>query len=141
MNVRQAILAAASHIERNPDQYKFHANGKPACGTPGCLMGWIGVYAGVAKSSHSYMNDTKAALGFDYQDITQFWSNKINSVPHNDWMRLSMFQVRADAAAELLRVFADERFPAEPLKFPDWNAMAAVQTVAADAVDEMVRQS
>ena len=50
MNIYDAIMAAANHIERNPSQFKFSSvlvPEGPECGTPGCALGWIGTFAGV----------------------------------------------------------------------------------------------
>ncbi len=48
MNIREAILKAADHIERNPRMFNFDEVVVPGnCGTPGCALGWIGHFSGV----------------------------------------------------------------------------------------------
>lgn len=53
MNIYNAIMATADHIERNPDEFKFSAvyiPNSPGCGTPGCALGWIGTFLGVSEA-------------------------------------------------------------------------------------------
>lgn len=47
--IRQAILQAADHIEKNPCDFNFYSVDKPECGTPGCALGWIGVFMGIEE--------------------------------------------------------------------------------------------
>jgi hypothetical protein len=44
MNIRQAILKAADHIERHPAEFNWNSCDMPGCGTPGCAIGWIGYF-------------------------------------------------------------------------------------------------
>ena len=46
--VRSAILLAADHIEQHPELFRFTKCRIPECGTPGCLLGWIGHFLGMA---------------------------------------------------------------------------------------------
>jgi len=47
-NIRQAILMAARSIEQNPELFNFQSFVAPnkSCDTPGCALGWIGIYLG-----------------------------------------------------------------------------------------------
>jgi len=50
MNTRDAIMAAADHIEKYPEEFDFSQvdiPDHPHCGTPGCALGWIGTFAEV----------------------------------------------------------------------------------------------
>jgi len=49
MNLKQAILSAASHIEQYPDSYNFIRGAYPRNGRPGCMLAWIGVYFGLQE--------------------------------------------------------------------------------------------
>ena len=51
MNIYNAILAAADHIERNPEEFSFGSIiiPKEPCGSPGCALGWIGHFADAAR--------------------------------------------------------------------------------------------
>ena len=44
MNVYEALLKAADHIERNPDLFDFYTERVPECGTPGCALGWAAYF-------------------------------------------------------------------------------------------------
>ncbi len=113
MNIREAILKAADHIERNPAAYCFSENDMPTCGTPGCLMGWIGFYAGVKPTSACYMGAVRKALGFDYGDIGAFVRSFNGNVSHERYMHLMDYQDDARVGAEVLRMYADKYHPAE----------------------------
>src|SRR6185437_10876015 len=48
MNVYNAIMRAADHIERHPQEFNFNSTSipdGPGCGTPGCALGWIAVFS------------------------------------------------------------------------------------------------
>ena len=65
MNVREAILAAADHIETYPKKFSFASVEVPSrrsCGTPGCALGWIGHFAGSIELARANKNTTYAAL-------------------------------------------------------------------------------
>lgn len=48
MNLYNAIMSAAGHIEQNPKEYNFDTLSIPThCGSPGCALGWIAHFAGV----------------------------------------------------------------------------------------------
>lgn len=50
MNIHQAIMKAADHIESRPDLFNFFQTVIPNyCGTPGCALGWIGHFYGVNR--------------------------------------------------------------------------------------------
>lgn len=117
MDIRTAILKAADHIERNPETYSFHSNDKPDCGTPGCMLGWVGVFLDVpARESAytgSYMNRTAMALGLqgmgDFLRFCEGYSNR---------KKLYGFTHDASEAATLLRAFATERIAAVKSTIP-----------------------
>lgn len=103
MDVRKAILQAAEHIEKNPKDYSFCTVDIPAdCGTPGCLLGWIGHFAGMT----GYINAVPPIL----RQLSErhFYSEMIRLVPSKegkDWHR------DAATAVKGLRAFADKHFP------------------------------
>jgi hypothetical protein len=109
VTIREAILKAADHIEQNPERYDFSSCETPDCGTPGCMIGWIGHFAGVDYRSF------RTTFGFDYCDIG--WVIRTpeifgGPVPQERWDFLMRYQFDAAAAATVMRLFADERFPA-----------------------------
>jgi hypothetical protein len=130
MSIREAILKAADHIERVPSDYDYQANHKPRCGSPGCLMGWVGFYAGIPINDNhgTYMSTLKHVLGFDYIDLQVELADQFHG-----------YTTVAQTGARLLRAYADKHYPATRVLPPNWQAMASTRTVPADAVDEMVR--
>jgi hypothetical protein len=107
MNIRNAFLRAADHIERNPKDYDFCNNEKPTCDTPGCLIGWVGVFAQVQARSDPglYTIDVAKAIGHSWQDIAAFANER----------GLEGYSHIPEQAAKLLRAFAEEHFPADSI--------------------------
>ena len=113
MNIRQAILRAADHIESHPELYEFHRNEVPACGTPGCMLGWIGYFLGV-KGSVVYAVCPAMGLG---QGQDGFIRNGIHKLAVEEMKRRGSgwpdYAGDAKAAARLMRTWADRHHPAE----------------------------
>lgn len=65
MTPYQAILAAADHIETQPKAYDFGTYSYPACGTPGCALGWVAAIAQLPMDKGHYGC-------WDMLSITQF---------------------------------------------------------------------
>jgi hypothetical protein len=117
MNIRQAILQAADHIERNPQQFLYVSNEKPdgSCGTPGCMLGWVGVFLGVEadprEPAESWAAHVARAIGTTHNDF--IW-NFVS--PESDARELYIHRGEPNAAANaaaLLRIYADKHHPAE----------------------------
>lgn len=49
--IRAAILRAADRVEREPWCYRFDVLSVPACGSIGCMWGWIGHELGMAADT------------------------------------------------------------------------------------------
>ena len=138
MNIREAILKAADHIGRNPNEFQFWSittPEHPGCGTPGCALGWIGTFCGlrhvgpiaVAQRALGLVNEN----GWDHAKV---FYDRMRAIPEaRGWSDSAAVCSRA------LRLYADKYHPAAPLRFPDWQAMAATQTVGTDAVSEDAR--
>lgn len=45
MKIYDALMAAAAQVEKHPDTYWFQSNSRPACGTPGCMIGVGGPFS------------------------------------------------------------------------------------------------
>lgn len=52
--LRQAILLTADHIEQHPALYNYQIIKVPDCGTPGCLVAWIGHFLGVVSGTNCW---------------------------------------------------------------------------------------
>lgn len=62
MNLYNAIMKAADHIERHPNDFNFMQWCVPgSCGSPGCALGWIGFFAGLSGDAGS----VALAMGMD----------------------------------------------------------------------------
>jgi hypothetical protein len=108
MNIREAILKAADHIEANPREFGFwfvYRPDGPGCGTPGCALGWVGYFSGAKAKNTGQI--AEEVLGYDslifYSRMT-----KMTCGGTKDW--------HEDAAecARRMRIYADTYHPAEP---------------------------
>jgi hypothetical protein len=102
MNVRDAILKAADHIERNPQAYNFWKTDVPDCGTPGCMLGWIAASAGQAVGRP--FNEI-SILGVD----SSVFYERIYAASGSFACALT-----GETAPRALRLYADKYHPAEP---------------------------
>lgn len=111
MNIYQAILKAANHIERNPGAFNFSSVHIPnGCGTPGCALGWIGHFAGVTHQVYSSIclvakNPSKGDYAFPVNhlfdiDQTEFYSRMDAAIEDWDW------RFDAHKCATALRLYA-----------------------------------
>lgn len=127
MNVRQAILAAADHIERNPASYEFYALYVPSdTSCKACMLGWVGYMLGMHGEPN---NAVKRRLGLPAFDGYLLISETSG---------LRDFHC-IEQVCKALRAYADKYHPAAPITYPNWHAMSATRTVLPDAVSEEVR--
>lgn len=113
MEIRQAILKAADHIEATPNDFDFSASGIPhACGTPGCALGWIGHFLGLADKNAWHVSYTKAsgALGVGHYEFYTRMTEVEGGGPN--W-EVGQWPLNAPACARTLRLYADKYHPAE----------------------------
>jgi len=103
MNVRNAILKAADHIEKNPDEFDFMAIGfpEPNCGMPACTIGWIGSFLG-KRASYGVTGFSEEVLGVFALDFYE----RMDQLGGNTW------RSEAAACARALRQYADVHCPA-----------------------------
>ena len=118
MNIRNAILMAADSIEKYPSLFDFMSNEKPNldCGTPGCVLGWIGFYLGIDAElmptpTGQALDCPKMTLTDKCTDSVMYedWGfyRRMNDVSgHSDW------RDGAPACVAALHKYADRYFPA-----------------------------
>lgn len=131
MNVRQALLAAADRIEAHPQAYCFKYSNKPDCGSPSCLMGWVGFFAEVKDKNKR----AGAASGYANQVAQEVlgltgWAHFVSL-----GSRLGAFSdytQDSKLAAGMLRAYADKYHPAPVQTPPDWNTLATEPLPAAE---------
>lgn len=128
--VYEAILLAADHIERNPQDFNFGAIYIPhGCGSPGCALGWVGFHLGIT-------NDTIDASD-GWLDRIQLTAHRLGCdseyKPHMFYSRMdalcgsSNWQRNASLCAATLRLYAAKyHAPAKPEPVaPHWETMIA----------------
>lgn len=107
LDVRSAILKAADWIEKNPSKYSFQSTRIPECGSPGCMIGFIGMFAGCKGN---VFDVSPALLGKTHNKfVTEIFAIRSEN---------GGGQVTTDAsvAAACLRLYADRFHPAQPSK-------------------------
>ena len=114
MNIRQAILKAADHIERNPSDFQFSSLAVPGqCGTPGCALGWIGYFGCVKSDSWLFLTVTNSDVArFLGLETTGYFYNRVGDCSKQvNGTRWYEWHARADLCAAALRLYADRYHP------------------------------
>lgn len=101
MNIRDAILKAADWIEKNPALFDFEVCEVPACGSPGCAIGWIGHFMG-RNAGYTGFKEIAISMGLpDHEGTFYQRMDDINAVWDRD----------AKACSHTLRLYADKYHP------------------------------
>ena len=152
MSIRDAILKAADHIERNPCSFDFWNNRIPKhCGSPGCVLGWIGFFAGLKDdigsaqlAVTSYLNTNPQIFYSDLHDLVGD-SNAERGLPGNTERGFLAkhglergWKTNPSLAVEALRKYADWKFP---ISTPNWEEIASRRTVLPGEVSQEVEFS
>lgn len=126
MNVRNAILAAADLIERNPELWAFNNTEVPPCGSPGCAIGLIGALMGAKVDtvvSHISLDVVSVKDREFYNRMTDINCAMPNCIGRPSW------HDSAEVAAECLRIYADK-----------YHANSTTKTGLPDVVRKIFRQ-
>lgn len=108
MSIRNAILAAADHIERNSGTFNFMAGVVPHdCKSPGCAIGWVAHFAGSARLGYS--EACTEIFGFHRHDFYR----RLSDLTGDEGKLLGKWSKDAMTCALGLRLYAD-KFHAEP---------------------------
>lgn len=75
MNIYDAIMKAADTIEKRPDLYQFMANDIPDCGSPGCLLGWIGHHMGLRGNVFETVMPLMGDNNLDALETLRYWNS------------------------------------------------------------------
>lgn len=110
---REAILAAADHIEAHPEEFSYLASAiptGPGCGRPSCALGWIAYFRGMSAGSRHLNDMTREALGlgryaFPPGPAPSFVS-RMQKAAHG-----LLWRENAGACAQTLRNYADMFHP------------------------------
>ena len=122
MNIREAILKAADHVQTHQDMWCYSLSEVPECGSPGCALGWIGHFANIKGDAE----DVAVAMGlpklhdqhgvgyhqWEFYDRVQ---QLVGEPGFTDRHRGPTFLHLATAAeaAHVMRLYADVYHPAE----------------------------
>jgi len=118
--LRQAILLTADHTEQHPSLFSFMITEVPDCETPGCLVGRIGYFLGIAPGTRCWVDHKHfkwswkgrlfesrgctSILGVDSDTFNQRMNTILDSY---GWVE------NAKSAAATLRKYADLYHPEE----------------------------
>ncbi len=99
MNIYDATMRAADHIEVHPELWSFGRISVPECGSPGCALGWVGHFAGVpaGESIYGVYKILGVSKGSDFYDRL----HELND-DSTDW------QFNAPKIPKLLRLYANK---------------------------------
>jgi hypothetical protein len=130
MNIREAILLAADHIETNPREFDFDSIHVPDCGAPGCALGWIGAHLGVERGEN--LVAVCRAMGFGKSDAGLEFYRRMDSIQgvlrgQPDWSESHIH------CARLMRVYADKYHPAPKVRGIPANVRAIFETKQPEA--------
>ena len=136
MNIFDAIMAAADHIEGNPAEFKFSSCQVPSrahCGTPGCALGWIACFYGKepGRASYPFMPEFGLPSDAAFYDRMRTLARQSPNPERKFW------QEDAGLCAATLRLYAKHYHGHEKVRVPDWEAMAARQTVHNEVSEEL----
>lgn len=111
MNIRQAMLMAADHIERHPEAFApCQAQTK---GNLGCPLAWAGEFLGICGATRTLAAirgwEVSEIVGVNVDRDTAF-INEMGQLVGVDFMRMT-----ATDAARAFRLYADRYHPAEPI--------------------------
>lgn len=121
MNIYDAIMKAADHIERNPSEFRFLRSAVPSapfCGSPGCALGWIGVFsASKAIDSGDVAQQVLCVPNEDGLSSELTFYNRMNDLlSDTNWIR------HADLCARGMRLYAKKYH--HQITPPDWKTIA-----------------
>lgn len=75
-SIYTAIMKAADTIERHPELYNFLSNEVPDCGSPGCLLGWIGHHLGLRGGNvFEAVTPLLCSNGTDALETLRYWGS------------------------------------------------------------------
>lgn len=120
MNIYTAIMMAAEHIERRPDEFDFDSlvvPARPGCGTPGCAIGWIIHFFGAERRT-VIGNFTRTHMGLESDSVFYRRINAFAEYGDADW------HYNSHQCARLLRLYA-EKYHAPVIAPPNWRAIMA----------------
>lgn len=116
MDIYSAIMKAADHISAEPFDYNYGRT-RHYCGTPCCVVGWIGVFSGETEEQmwECLEPRTTRLIGVGYR----VFDERMNNLAPG-------WKTSAELAAHGARLYAAKYHA--PVT-PDWNAIASRPTI------------
>jgi len=110
MEIRTALLKTANLFETKPASFDINATDLPDCGTPGCILGWVGVMLGDTNKAWWWTDSVYDAMGINKGSSTGAEGDGI----FYERMRVLGWAWADNAAdcARTLRLYADRYHPA-----------------------------
>ena len=120
MNLREAILKTADLIERDPGMWNYDYPFIPPCGSPGCALGFIGMFMGYQDG------DCVGIVSRDVLGVGELeFYGRMNALEQGcDWMKFPHI------AVDCLRHYADTYHPKTRVGIPA-DVRAIFERVAA----------
>ena len=112
MDIRTAILGAATDIERNLSIFNYWEIRVPPCGSPGCAIGLVGSKLGIPTGEYVRENCVRI-MGVN-TDVFYYRMSAaaVEIDPTRNWMGNALL------AARTLRLYADKYHPAAKQDLP-----------------------
>ena len=111
ISTRQAILQAAEWIVAHPDLYDFGKAGIPRDGDCGCMLGWIGYFAGMEPKTE-VLHVSSELLGLENEHglhcSDPFYERIAPLVGKHGYQDLK--KLTPTKAAKALRLYADKYY-------------------------------
>lgn len=119
MNIRNAILAAADHIEEHPALFNYHRQvPTPDCGSPGCALGWISLLADEQRFAWGRSEQSEHTRPWKRAELFA-WLGYDDGVFYDRMDALDLGWKRtARQCAAAMRLYADKYHPAPKLGIP-----------------------
>lgn len=122
MNIYDAIMKAADQIEEAPASFNFMSTRIPdRCGSPGCALGWIGLFAGRPKGVQWWSFAAVATHVLGLPDSTDFYHRMDDLTPFVRRLTGESWQWRDNAkdCARNLRLYANKYHAVDPVEIDD----------------------
>lgn len=137
MNIYDAIMKAADHIERYPREFNFDSCSVPkgpGCGTPGCAVGWMIFFFG--SKELTFGRFARAHMGIEHEGHFYKRMNAFDFDDGPDWMK------DARRCARNLRLYAAKYHSHEKPQpvAPDWVDACGLQRIPTEVCYEFLTE-
>lgn len=133
-SIYQAILQAADHIQRHPQEFNYSSTRIPqsvGCGAPGCALGWIGTFFGSLDGLKTGDYNGISLIASPFMSERDTKPMQVSQVEFYERMEnlcgSSAWEKSGRACAATLRLYAAKyHAPAEPVSDPAFTRFKAL---------------